>query len=190
VNPVKRASVVTAIALILITLVMIPAEKAHACSCVGMSPRFFKLYDGPKFGNIDVIFEGIATKTVDTFPNNVPVSFRVSAVYMGDVALGSVVDIQDDWGCGTHQKYYEGHVYSLFVMPAEQSSSADFISGCGKDIIGPLNHERYGLPEPERLRVTGTADASPASLWPPVAIGLAIGVLLGSAATLILKRSR
>ena len=137
-----------------------------------------------------MIFEGIATETVDTFPNNVPVSFRVRAVYRGDVTLGSVVDVQDDWPCSTHQKYYRGHAYSLFVTPAEQSSSADFISGCGKDIIGPLNHEKYGLPDPERLRITGTADATPAPSWPPVAIGLAIGVLLGTAATLILKRSR
>jgi hypothetical protein len=139
-----------------------------------------------------VIFEGIATETIDTFPDHVPVPFQVDAVYRGDVALGSVVDVQDDWLCSGHQKFYQGHRYSIFATPdSEQASQADFISStCGRHIIGGLNHERYGLPEPERLRVTGTADASPASLWPPVAIGLAIGVLLGSAATLILKRSR
>ncbi len=89
-----------------------------------------------------------------------------------------------------HQQYVHGHVYSLFVEPAEPSSSVDFNSGCGKEIIGSLNHERWGLPEPERLRVAGTADAAPAHAWPPIFIALAGGTLIGSAVTLILKRSR
>ena len=184
-----RSHVVMAIALIVITLVVIPIEKAQACACVGMSPRIFKLGEGSKFEGIDVIFEGIATETIDTFPDHVPVPFRVHAVYRGDVALRSVVDVQDDWLCSGHQKFYQGHRYSIFATPdSEQASQADLISStCGRHIIGPLNHERYGLPEPERLLVTGTADATPAPLWPPVAIGLAIGVLLGSAATLILR---
>ena len=185
-----RSRVVMAIVVIVLTLVVIPREDAQACSCVGMSPRFFKLLDRPQVERIDAIFEGIATETIDTFPNNVPVSFRVSAVYRGDVALGSVVEVQDDWGCGTHQTYYQGHVYSLFVMPAEQSGSVDFNSGCGKDIIGPLDHEKFGLPEPERLRITGIADAAPAPLWPPILIALAVGTLISAAAALILKRSR